>query len=799
MMDPTLSPDLPTSGAGRSAGPKPGWTGKDVRSAPPSPPARLRPGSPLQRQAWLITAGVLAALAVVVLFGANWIFRRSYAQLELQSAGERAARVQQALAFEVDTLERSGRDYAEWNETYEFMTDSSRPFVANNMIESVFTNLRIQAFMLFDPAGRLYAGRTYAPDSGVSLQGLDELAPAFGAVARRAASGASVRGLMRLKDRLVFFASLPVMHDDGSGPPRGALTYVRVLDQDVIARLSRLVNLNIELRLAAAGGAGAPADPARGPAANFRTVAQDGAAMIIDTPLVLHDGGDAGSIRITFSRDIYQQGVKAGHGFITVVLIMVVAAGGLIGWLLRTRVIGRLEKLQAGVQRAEETANLEAHLPVEGNDEIADLARGINRMLAAFARSEGERQDALRQRELINSQLQQSQKMEAVGTLAGGLAHDFNNLLMAIMGSVGLLRLQTLTDPRSQEHLVRIEKAAMHAAEIIRQMLTFSRREPSSFRDVRLGEVTAEALKLLRAGLPRSIEFQYRNEAVDDFVNADPTQLHQVLYNLATNASHAMASGRGLLTVTITEVNLPDPRRGETAALAPGRYLCLIMSDTGCGIEPENLSRVFDPFFTTKPVGVGTGLGLAVVHGIVTAHRGSIGVESAVGQGTKFFIYLPRVDRPAPPASPAPAPVGGHLLVVDDDLLVRETLDIGLTRSGFRVTTATNGLDGVRLAEQLPDIDALITDQMMPGISGMELGERIAVLRPGLPVIIMSGFAPAVGSAAVRARGFELLAKPVLLDDLVGTLRRLLATRRPRAKDPAPARVSSSNPAVPGA
>ncbi len=742
-------------------------------AAPLSP--RARSGSPLQREAWRITAGVLAALAVLLLVGAGWVFRRSYAALEMQSADERASRVQRALAVEVDTLERSARDYAEWNDTYDFITDSGRPYLANNMIESVFTNLRLQAFLLFDPAGNLHAGRTFRGEAGVSRDGVEELAGALRAVARRSASGQTTKGIIRLPGRLVLFACLPVMHDNGAGPPNGALAFARDLDEEVVARLGRLVNMDLELRPPGPADAPAPANPASVSPEAFRTVAQSGSTMVIDTAMECYDGRDAGSIRIIFPRAIHQQAIRAGAIFVAVVVIMVVVAGVLIGWLLRTRVIARLVKLQAGVQQVEASANLEARLPVEGKDEIAELALGINRMLSAFARSESQRRDALRQRELIDAQLQQAQKMEAIGTLAGGLAHDFNNLLMAIMGSVGLLRHLTPVGDPAREHLARIEKASRHAADIVRQMLTFSRRESSTPGNVHLGEITGEALTLLRAGVPRSIEFQYRNEAVDDLVNADPTQLHQVLYNLATNASHAMAAGKGLLTVTIAEVTLPDPSRAETAAMPPGGYLCLTMADTGCGIAPENLGRIFEPFFTTKPVGVGTGLGLSVVHGIIAAHRGSIGVESTVGQGTRFFIWLPKAIGPAAPAPPAPAATGWHILVVDDDQLVRETLQIGLERSGFRVTTAANGLEGIRLIGDQRDIEAVVTDQMMPGFSGLEFGEKVIALRPGLPVIILTGFLSAVDEVMVRSRGFELMGKPVSLDDLARALLRRLA------------------------
>ncbi|HYD84379.1 MAG TPA: ATP-binding protein, partial [Opitutus sp.] len=323
--------------------------------------------------------------------------------------------------------------------------------------------------------------------------------------------------------------------------------------------------------------------------------------------------------------------------------VVIVAAALLIGRLLRSMVIARLESAHAAVRRIGDTSDLSVRLPAEGSDELSGLSAGINRMLEALARGEAQRVAAEQERERLRAQLQHVQKMEAIGTLAGGLAHDFNNLLTSIQGSSTLIRLEGQPSAINERHLRRIEQATSNAVALVRQMMAFGRRNPTVFAHHHLGKIVQDALQLLRSSIPRTIEFEVIGDEADDVVHGDAGQLQQVLVNLGTNASQAMAGGRGRFTIAIARVRLPDPARAETANLS-GEYLRLSVSDTGCGIEPENLQRVFEPFYTTKPVGSGTGLGLAVVHGIISHHHGTIAVESEVGRGTTFVVHLPKAD-----------------------------------------------------------------------------------------------------------------------------------------------------------
>jgi signal transduction histidine kinase/ActR/RegA family two-component response regulator len=445
-------------------------------------------------------------------------------------------------------------------------------------------------------------------------------------------------------------------------------------------------------------------------------------------------------------------------------------------------VIARLEALHGVVRQVGATSDLSTRVPLTGSDELTELASGINRMFDALAGSEAKRVAAEAEQERLNRQLQQAQKMEAIGTLTGGLAHDFNNLLTSIQGSAALIRLTSTPNEDLDRHLKRIEQASAHGAGLVRQMMAFGRRTPTIFTTVRLSDIIREALQLLRASVPRGVQIDFYSEVEDDWVYADVGQLQQLMINLGTNSAHAMAGGHGQLSVRVRLARLPDPKCAETAAAPAGDYLRIEIADTGCGIAPENLSRIFEPFFTTKPVGSGTGLGLAVVHGIVMQHHGTIGVTSRLGQGTTFVLHFPRsesretsprsmVERVTTEARPTDKPL--RVMLVDDDAMVRETLVAGLKRLGYDVLPVSSGPEALNALEQAAgQIDLMVTDQMMPGMTGVELGQRVSSQRPDLPMVLITGYASALSEEKVKAMGFRaMLMKPVTLDLLDRTLR----------------------------
>lgn len=718
-----------------------------------------------------MTLGVLLAL------GVDSVFRKSFNRLETEWVAESVRRLEAAVAAEVEGVERSAKDYATWTDTYEYLRDSKPAYIENNLLPATFTNLQIDAFLLFDLHGTLHSGRSYDA-AGIAESGVAEMAVTLKAPAGRVEHEGREAGIVKIGERIALFALLPVLRDDESGPANGVLGQIRFLSADRIERLRRTVNLNLSLEVTPASAA-TPTRTTAVAGQSYVTEKRDDRLIIAHVPMTDASGMRVATWHVRLGRQIHLQGIKARVVFYSVMCVLVGAAALLIGWMLRSLVIARLEALHQAVDKVGATSDLTVRIPVRGFDELAGLARGINQMLAAISHAEQERVAAEHEKERLNEQLQQAQKLEAIGTLTGGLAHDFNNLLTSIQGSTTLLRLEGCTDEAGEPHLRRIEQASAQAATLVRQMMAFGRRTPSVFTQVHLGDVARDALHLLRSSVPRGVTFQFRNEAVNDLVYGDAAQLQQVLVNLATNASHAMAGAAGSLSLQISEVRLPIAGRPETAALRSGDYLQLKVSDTGCGIPPEHLPRIFEPFYTTKPVGSGTGLGLAVVHGIITHHHGSIGVDSAVGQGTTFFIYLPQVlpdpevanDRTrARPRQAIQDRV--RLLLVDDDAMVRETVEAGLRRVGYEVTTASGSVQALASIHANADFNVVVTDQMMPGMTGTELGALLAKEYPSLPLVLLTGYASAMNETKVKELGFSaMLMKPISMELLDRTLR----------------------------
>ena len=384
----------------------------------------------------------------------------------------------------------------------------------------------------------------------------------------------------------------------------------------------------------------------------------------------------------------------------------------------------------------------------------------------------------------LEAQLRESQKMQAIGTLAGGIAHDFNNILAAILGNVALAEHPGL-DAATRGRLEQISQSAERARSLVRQILAFSRRQPHRLVDQPLRPVVEESVRLMRPILPAQVVFDASLSDTPLNARADATQLHQVLLNLYTNAWHALNGQAGRIGVGLDAVTLDDDA-AQRLGLAPGRHAHLWVSDTGCGMDEATRTRVFEPFFTTKPVGQGTGLGLSVVHGIVAGHQGAIAVDSAPGQGSRFDLYLPIVERHAPvqPSAmrepgPAPAQVG-HVLYVDDDPVMVAMVHALLQRAGHRVTSFEDPRDALATLRAGPEaFDLVVTDHNMPELSGLDIAEALVRLRPDLPVVITSGFvSEEMKAAALRVGVRSVLQKEYTLERLPDIVRRLLAESR---------------------
>jgi len=384
------------------------------------------------------------------------------------------------------------------------------------------------------------------------------------------------------------------------------------------------------------------------------------------------------------------------------------------------------------------------------------------------------------ERRRMEKRMLQAQKMEAIGTLAGGIAHDFNNMLAAMFGYAYLLQQDTLGNPQAQENVAEILTAANRAKELVQQILTFSRQRDQKPQVIKLEPVIKEVAKFLRASLPAQIKIEKELAADTPAVLADSTQIYQVTMNLATNALHAMEDNPGRLLLRLDSVLPAEPFLRTYPQLKPILYARLTVADTGHGMDAKTLEQIFEPFFTTKPVGKGTGLGLALVQGIVESYQGVITVESQVGQGTTFSLYFPAQAHGESPSDthtkPVPRGHGQRLLAVDDEPGLTTVLQKMLHRLDYHVSTCNQASEAVRLVRENPEhFDLVITDLTMPEMNGLELAKQIRAIRSDLPVVLVSGYSAAVDTDGLRAAGVcERLEKPVAPSQLAEVVARAL-------------------------
>jgi PAS domain S-box-containing protein len=380
----------------------------------------------------------------------------------------------------------------------------------------------------------------------------------------------------------------------------------------------------------------------------------------------------------------------------------------------------------------------------------------------------------------LERELRQSQKMEALGTLAGGIAHDFNNILMPITLNTELALRTTGEPAKTSENLRYVLDAAQRGRELVKQIIAFSRRKEQKREPVRIAPVIREALKLLKASLPATIEMRENtDDKPSDVVLADPTQIHQVLINLCTNAAHAMRKGGGVLNVSLASIEVDQNTASSHADLKPGPYLRMTVSDTGEGMNREIMERIFEPFFTTKERSEGTGMGLSVVHGIVRNHRGAITVYSELGRGSAFNIFFPRmeVSLERESISPLDIPTGEErILLVDDEEPVLRSERTMLESLGYKVIAVDKSNEALNLFRAHPsEFDLVITDQTMPIMTGSELTRKLMQLRRDIPIILCTGFSEAVDEHKARAEGIrEFVMKPFTTKEMAESIRRVL-------------------------
>jgi PAS domain S-box-containing protein len=391
----------------------------------------------------------------------------------------------------------------------------------------------------------------------------------------------------------------------------------------------------------------------------------------------------------------------------------------------------------------------------------------------------------LTERKKLEAQIRHAQKMEAIGTLAGGIAHDFNNILGAIMGYTEMAIANSAVDSKLRLYLERVYQAGERARDLVTQILTFSRQTEQERKPVQIAAIAKEVLKLLRSSLPTTIEIQPDITTLPQrcLVLADPTQIHQVLMNLCTNAAHAMRAKGGILSVSMSEIEADAALLLQHPDLGPRSYVRLTVSDTGHGMDGVVMERIFEPYFTTKAPGEGTGLGLAVVQGIVRSHRGTITVDSKPGKGSIFHVLLPIFKQEIPPEAgeEETTPAGDErILFVDDEETLVELGREMLGSLGYRVTAITNSFEALETFRNEPEaFDLVITDMTMPKMTGAQLAKELLKIRPDIPIILGTGFSELIDEKMAKEVGIrELIMKPYAITNIAKTIRQVLEEKR---------------------
>ncbi len=407
----------------------------------------------------------------------------------------------------------------------------------------------------------------------------------------------------------------------------------------------------------------------------------------------------------------------------------------------------------------------------------------LGNVTTVFARDLTARKAMERQRDTLEAQLRESQKMQAVGTMAGGIAHDFNNILGAILGNVELAKQDVDKNSNARVSLTEIEKAGRRARDLVSQILAFSRNESKQRLPVNLEDVVLETIRLVQVTLPADIDLKVDLATDVPAILADSTQVQQALLNLCTNAVHAIGTQGGSIRIQLEKSQLAD-LEADKLGLALGVYAKLTVSDTGEGMDKDTLQRIFEPFFTTKQVGQGTGLGLAVVHGVMRTHSGSVDVRSTKGQGSTFTLFFPALELELPvepmrdtdKTHPDASGEGKHVMYVDDDQALVFLIERALGRRGFQVSSFTDPRMAIEALRANPETyDLLVTDYNMPGFSGIDVLREAHLIRADLPVALASGYVtPEIENAAMAEGARALIHKPNDVSELCDTMHRLM-------------------------
>lgn len=738
----------------------------------------------LQHKAWLLilaAVGVVTLLAIVV---TGQTISRSFAALEDERAlheGERARRI---LSQQAQELLTTTIDYAYWDDAVRFVRGQDDAFLDDNITEDNMKYLRLSEVMVLDGTGQPKAAARLVDGEELQLvsSGLLPKLLQLGQPLLADASGMSTLRTFVQHEQQLYVVAAAAIRDPGVvvQPPSGVLLMVRAISHAELVRMSDLMLTQVSLSFDGIAKAGVKVWTRE---LSDRRI---GVQAVIDD----HDGQPVATLDLNLAREMDDEARSLAVTTGLQVLLAGLIVGATLVFLLDRWVLRRLSRMhdQLGAITAEGLAGTE-RIRMGGQDELTAVANGINSLLDRVRMDAIEQKNAHARQEALQLQLMQSQKMEALGRFTGGIAHDFNNSLAGISGWMRLAQEDLAADHPSREAVDQAIKGAQYAQGLMRQLLTFSRQSKLNLEPVHVGALVEQTRKFVSSGLVRSTQVQVEQLCEDDLIQADPTQLQQVLVNLIINASDAM-DGVGRVRLRVDRLSLPLPAGQASwpgvAELPAGDYLHVQVCDDGPGIAPENIDRIFDPFFTTKSVGKGTGLGLSVAHGVMGRHGGSIGVVSQPGHGACFHLLLPAQARPDASGQTSLGTSGAssgtlRMLFADDDQLVRHSWGSLLERQGWDVIRARDGEEAWQLYQGSGQRwDVVLTDLTMPKLDGRSLMQRIRQTPDAPPVVLVSGHVGDAQRQALLDDGFaEVLFKPVSFDDLGQILRQVAAKGRP--------------------
>ncbi len=701
----------------------------------------------LRSKSILSLLGLLFVLGLAEYGLQRWVLLDSLRDIDRAEVREDLTRVAAAFDQEIRHLERTCRDWASWSDTYQFVRSGLGAYGDTDVALETFLQNRIDLVYILNERGEVVWRRLHDLESRTRMQPSafpdPPFSPSHPLLSRGGRASQGVSGVFNVAGGPTLLMAVQPIHSGGRfGPPEGALILGRIVDKGLTDRLIRQTRVAFTIappgdaRADRDGNLARPAPPA-GPRIR-RT--DEGLEARIAYPNITGDPAFEIRTSAPFTAD----------GRVRRMLLLSAALEAVTGLLI---LLGMILFFRRDARRPA------GRIPEHENRD------GRGRDIPA--RLESSRTDE------IGSLLRQSQKMEAIGTLASGIAHDFNNILMTIMMNTEFA-LKKLGEgpPLVRESLNLSHDAAVRAKDLVEQILTFSRKGDQKRHLLDLSPIIKESIKMVRASLPAMIRIESRIAADTGLVMANPTQIQQILINLCTNAAHAMKENGGILTIEMGPVDVAPDDPSPPPEPGAGEYLSLRVTDTGHGMSQEVVDRSFDPFFTTKPVGEGTGMGLAVVHGIVEGLGGGIRVESAVGKGTTFEILLPRRRGRRLPETAPPRRLRhgrGRILVVDDEQPVVNILEKILREGGYDVVPFTDSKEVLAAFHRDPEaVDLVVTDQTMPGPTGTELAQHLLDIRPDIPIIMCTGFSELISREQALAMGIrEFIPKPVSGDELL--------------------------------